>query len=194
MQTVAEVVGAPVRSRGRLSFGLGACVLGSLLVAGLAQISIRLPFTPVPITGQTLGVLLVGASLGTGLGALSLLLYLAEGAVGLPVFAAGQRSSSCLPLPGYLWGFVVAATLVGGLSRLGWDRSFRSSIGAMFLGEVGLYAIGIPWLMGALNVSLQRALELGQYPFVVGDTLKVLVAAGLLPGAWWLLGREAPRA
>jgi biotin transport system substrate-specific component len=198
MQTVAEVVGAPVRSRGRLSFGLGACVLGSLLVAGLAQISIRLPFTPVPITGQTLGVLLVGASLGSGLGALSLLLYLAEGAVGLPFFAGGYSGAKVLvlssPTGGYLWGFVVAASLVGGLSRLGWDRSFRSSIGAMFLGEVGLYAIGIPWLMGALNVSLQRALELGLYPFVVGDTLKVLVAAGLLPGAWWLLGRETPRA
>ena len=85
---------------------------------------------------------------------------------------------------GYLWGFVLAAAVVGALAERGWDRSIRSSIGAMFLGEVVLYAVAIPWLMQALDISLARALELGLAPFVVGDTIKLLAAAGLLPLAW----------
>lgn len=165
---------------------------GSWLVAGLAQISIPLPFTPVPITGQTLGVLLVGASLGPGLGALSMGLYLVQGALGLPMFAGGSAGLSVLGLAsatgGYLWGFVAAAAVVGRLSRSGWDRSIRSAIGAMFLGEVVLYAIGIPWLMQAIDVPLGKALELGLAPFVIGDTIKVLLAAGLLPAGWRLAG------
>jgi biotin transport system substrate-specific component len=165
---------------------------GSWLVAGLAQISIPLPFTPVPITGQTLGVLLVGASLGPGLGALSMGLYLAQGALGLPMFAGGSAGVSVLGLAsatgGYLWGFVAASAVVGYLSRRGWDRSIRSAIGAMFLGEVVLYAVGIPWLMQAIDVPLGKALELGLAPFVIGDTIKVLLAAGLLPAGWRLAG------
>lgn len=165
---------------------------GSWLVAGLAQISIPLPFTPVPITGQTLGVLLVGASLGPGLGAVSMGLYLAQGALGLPMFAGGSAGVSVLGLAsatgGYLWGFVLASAVVGYLSRHGWDRSIRSAIGAMFLGEVVLYAVGIPWLMQAIDVPLAKALELGLAPFVIGDTIKVLLAAGLLPAGWRLAG------
>jgi biotin transport system substrate-specific component len=138
---------------------------GSWLVAGLAQIEIKLPFTPVPITGQTLGVLLVGASLGTGLGAASMLLYLAQGALGLPFFSEGGSGAEFLRLSavtgGYLWGFVAAAAVVGALAERKWDRTVRSSIGAMFLGEVVLYAIAIPWLMQALDVPLGKALELG---------------------------------
>ncbi len=165
---------------------------GSWLVAGLAQVSIPLPFTPVPITGQTLGVLLVGASLGPGLGALSMGMYLAQGALGLPMFAGGAAGVSVLGLAsatgGYLWGFVASAAVVGALSRRGWDRSIRSSIGAMFLGEVVLYAIGVPWLAAAIDVPLAKALELGLAPFVIGDAIKLLVAAGLLPTAWRLVG------
>src|SRR5713226_2371180 len=169
MSTLVEAI-VPRRQGGvsRVVYGAGLAVGGSLLVAGLAQVSIRLPFTPVPITGQTLGVLLVGASLGPALGAASLLLYLAEGAMGLPCVAGG-----CL------WGFVLAAALSGWLSRLGWDRSIRSSIGAMFLGEVVLYGIGVPWLMSSLGVPLEKGLEFGLYPFVIGDTLKLLAAAAL---------------
>ncbi len=165
---------------------------GSWLVAGLAQVSIPLPFTPVPITGQTLGVLLVGASLGPGLGALSMGMYLAQGAFGLPMFAGGAAGVSVLGLAsatgGYLWGFVASAAVVGFLSRRGWDRSIRSSIGAMFLGEVVLYAIGVPWLAAAIDVPLAKALELGLAPFVIGDAIKLFVAAGLLPTAWRLVG------
>ena len=195
MSTLVEAI-VPRRQGGasRVVYGAGLAVGGSLLVAGLAQVSIRLPFTPVPITGQTLGVLLVGASLGPALGAASLLLYLAEGAVGLPFFAAGGHGVSVLGLSsatgGYLWGFVLAAALIGWLSRLGWDRSIRSSIGAMFLGEVVLYGVGVPWLMSSLGVPLEKGLEFGLYPFVIGDTLKLLAAAALLPGAWKLARRD----
>jgi len=176
---------------------------GSLLIAGLAQLSVPLPFTPVPITGQTLGVLLVGAALGPGLGVASVGLYLLEGAVGLPFFAARASGAEVLRLAsvtgGYLWGFVLAAALVGWLSRHGWDRSIRTSISAMLLGSIVIYAIGVPWLYQALPAtiagepkSLQTALELGLYPFVVGDVIKLFVAAALVPSAWALIGRLSP--
>jgi biotin transport system substrate-specific component len=190
MQAIAQEI-APRARAGRAVYAVVVTILGSLLVAGLAQISIKLPFTPVPITGQTLGVLLVGASLGPFLGGASLLLYIAEGAVGLPFFAGGESGwhglfspSAAFASAGYLWGFVLAAALVGALARRGWDRSLRSAIGAMFLGEIVIYAVGIPWLMSALNTPLEKTLELGLYPFVIGDTLKLLIAAGVLPLAW----------
>jgi biotin transport system substrate-specific component len=169
-----------------------AIVLGSLTIALLAQVVVRLPFTPVPVTGQTLGVLLVGGSLGARRGIAAVLLYLAEGAVGLPFFAAGAHGIDLLRLSaatgGYLWGFACAALVVGALSQRGWDRSIRSSIGAMLLGEIIIYAVAVPWLAHALGTSSDKALELGLYPFVLGDTVKLLVAAGGLPAVWRLLG------
>lgn len=184
------IAASPARARSKTAYRVLLAFAGSWLVAGLAQIEIKLPFTPVPITGQTLGVLLVGASLGAGLGALSMALYLLQGSLGLPFFSGGDSGVEFLKAAsasgGYLWGFVVAAALVGWLAQRGWDRSLRSSIGAMFLGEVALYAIAIPWLMQALDLSLDDALVIGFAPFVLGDTLKLLLAAGLLPGAWRL--------
>ena len=192
MSTIAESL-LEQRTRLRAVWAALAVVAGSLLIAGLAQVSIRLPFTPVPITGQTLGVLLVGASLGPVLGTASVGLYLLEGAIGLPFFAEGQSGLSVLGAAsatgGYLWGFVLAATLVGWLSRQGWDRSIRSSIGAMFVGEVVIYAVGVPWLIGALDVPLAEGLELGLYPFVIGDTIKLLIVAGVLPVVWKVIRR-----
>jgi biotin transport system substrate-specific component len=189
--TTLALAASPSAVRSRIAWRVLLAFAGSWLVAALAQIQITLPFTPVPITGQTLGVLLVGASLGPGLGAVSMLLYLAQGAIGLPFYSGGDSGAEFLRLTavtgGYLWGFVLSAAVVGALARRGWDRSIRSSIGAMFLGEVVLYAVAIPWLMQALDVSLGRALELGLAPFVVGDTLKLLAAAGLLPLAWRLV-------
>jgi biotin transport system substrate-specific component len=186
--TTLAIAASPTRMRSRTAWRVLLAFAGSWLVALLAQVEIKLPFTPVPITGQTLGVLLVGASLGAGLGGVSMLLYLAQGAIGLPFFSGGDAGVEFLRLSaatgGYLWGFVLAAAVVGALAERKWDRSVRSSIGAMFLGEVVLYAVAIPWLMQALDVSLTRALELGLAPFVVGDTIKLLAAAGLLPLAW----------
>jgi biotin transport system substrate-specific component len=202
---------APPRSRAtaRVLYQILCALAGSALVAGLAQLSFRLPFTPVPITGQTLGVLLVGAAYGPALGAFSLALYLLWGVVGLPVFAPNANGSHDTGLEvlraasatgGYLWGFVLASGLVGALSRRGWDRSVRSSIGAMFLGSIAIYAVGVPWLYHALPptiggrpVTLDTALSFGLYPFIIGDTLKLLVAAGMLPVAWRVLDRFRPR-
>lgn len=188
--TTLALAASPTRVRSRTAYRVLLALAGSWLVAGLAQLELKLPFTPVPVTGQTLGVLLVGASLGAGLGLVSMALYLAQGALGLPFFSGGDSGATFLGLGaatgGYLWGFLAAAAVVGWLAGRGWDRSFGSAIGAMFLGEVVLYAIGIPWLMQALDVSLARALELGLAPFVVGDTLKLLLAAGLLPIGWRL--------
>jgi biotin transport system substrate-specific component len=200
---------APSRSRAsaRLGFQVACAAAGSALIAGLAQISIHLGFTPVPITGQTLGVLLIGAAYGPGLGTMTVLLYLAEGVLGLPVFAANQNGGHDTGLKviefvgatgGYLWGFAVAGALIGGLSRRGWDRSFRSAIGAMLLGEVVIYSIGVPWLHHALPalmghpVSWNATFEAGLYPYIIGDTIKLLGAAALLPGAWWLMKRIRP--
>lgn len=189
--TTLALAASPTRVRSRLAWRVLLAFAGSWLVAALAQIEIKLPFTPVPITGQTLGVLLVGASLGSALGAVSMALYLAQGAIGLPFFSGGDSGLEFLRLSaaagGYLWGFIASAAVVGALAERRWDRSIRSSIGEMFLGELVLYAIAIPWLMQALDVSFTKALELGFTPFVVGDTIKLLAAAGLLPLAWRLV-------
>jgi len=200
---------APPRSRttARLAFQVACAVGGSLLMAGLAQVVVHLPFTPVPITGQTLGVLLIGAAYGPALGAATILLYLAWANVGLPVFAPNADGSHETGLQvlafagttgGYLWGFVLGSALVGWLSRQGWDRSIRSSISAMLLGSIVIYAVGLPWLHHALPavlgepVSWQTTFELGLYPFLIGDTVKLLLAAGLLPLAWHALQRLRP--
>lgn len=193
MTALVHALGRNTRSR--TTVDAVAIVTGSLLIAGLAQLSIRLPFTPVPITGQTLGVLLVGASLGALRGGMSVGLYLLEGALGAPFFAEGAHGISVLTASsasgGYLWGFVVAAALIGFLAERGWTNSLGSAIGAMFLGEAIIYACGVPWLAAALNVNGQKAMEFGLYPFVVGDVLKLLLAAGALPSAWRFLGRAS---
>lgn len=161
-------------------------VAGSLLVALLAQVSIPLPFTPVPVTGQTLGVLLVGGALGSRLGAASLALYLGEGAIGLPVFAGGVGGLPVGPTGGYLVGFVLMAYVVGYLAERGWDRSWGRSFLAMVLGEIVLYAVALPWL--GLFVGMHRVLALGFLPFISGDALKMMIAGGLFPAAWKLVG------
>jgi biotin transport system substrate-specific component len=201
MQTLALTL-APSRPRvaARFAFEAACAVVGSFLVAGLAQVSIHLGFTPVPITGQTLGVLLIGAAYGPSLGAATMVLYLVWAVIGLPVLAPVNGVHDVglhvlrfsFPTGGYLWGFVVAAGLTGWLSRRGWDRTFRSSISAMLLGSVVIYAFGVPWLMASIHVPVQTGLSYGLYPFVIGDLLKLLAAAGLLPAAWKLLKRYRP--
>jgi biotin transport system substrate-specific component len=176
---------------------------GSLAIAGLAQLSIRLPLTPVPITGQTLGVLLVGTAYGWLRGGFTLALYLGEIAVGLPFAAEGEAGLDRLtlgtPSGGYLWGFLVASVLMGWLANRGWDRSLRSSISVMLLGSVVIYLVGLPWLQASPTFqailghppTLEDTLQAGLYPFVIGDTLKLLLAAGLLPLSWRLTRKSA---
>ncbi len=171
---------------------------GSLFVALTAQIALPLPFTPVPITGQTLGVLLVGAALGSRLGFLALLAYLLEGAMGLPVFAGGTGGIAKIlgPTGGFLLAFPLAAGLVGLLvERFGLDRSFFGTLLAMLLGNALLYLVGLPWLaawlMGAGKFTgVEGLLAMGLFPFIPGDLVKAVLAALLLPTAWRFLGRK----
>jgi biotin transport system substrate-specific component len=167
-------------------FDVGMIVAGSAVVGLAAQLEIRLPFTPVPLTGQPFAVLLVGALLGARRGALAMLAYLAEGALGMPVFAGGAAGTARLlgPTGGYLLGFAPAAFVTGFLAERGWDRHVLSTWAAMALGSTMLFLCGLPWL--ARFVGWEHVLEAGLYPFVLGDLIKQGLAAFALPGAWKL--------
>lgn len=166
--------------------------LGAALLAGSAQVSIALPFTPVPITGQTFAVLLVGASLGTVRGASSALLYVLLGVAGVPVYAHGAEGFAVITgaSGGYLVSCPFASALTGWLAERRWDRRFSSAVGAMLTGNVLIYLVGLPWLAVVLGTGLEKTLELGLYPFVPGDMFKLYLAAALLPAAWRLVGRN----
>jgi biotin transport system substrate-specific component len=165
--------------------------LGAALVALAAQIVIALPFTPVPITGQTFAVVLVGGALGVVRGAASLALYLVLGLVGMPVYSEGGSGWDVLSgaTGGYLIGFLLAGAVTGLLAEKRWDRRLSSSIAAMLTANVVIYLVGVPWLAGAADLGLEEALEKGLYPFVVGDLLKLYLAGALLPFAWKLVDR-----
>ena len=165
-------------------------VLGAAALTGVAaQIALPLPFTPVPISLQTLTVLLSGAALGPARGGAAMLLYLVAGVAGVPWFS-DQRSGFDFPSFGYILGFVVAAIMVGALARRGADRSVIGAVGLMVLGNLVIYAFGVPWLAASPEVDASRAIELGLVPFLIGDGLKIAVAAGILPAAWKLAGRR----
>ena len=163
-------------------------VTGSLLVAALAQVEIPLPFTPVPITGQTFGVLLIGAALGSKRGAASLTLYLTEGALGLPFFAGGASGFGILTgaTAGYLVGFILAAYVIGLLAERGLERNVRTSIVPFLVGTVVIYTCGVTWLAVVLG-SFGKALTAGLLPFLIGDAIKLAAAALTLPIAWKLV-------
>lgn len=168
-------------------------VTSSALFVGLAaQVAIPLPFTPVPLSLATFAVLLTGAALGPVRGGLGLLLYLTAGMAGMPWFSE-QGSGWNFPSFGYIVGFVLAAVLVGALARRGGDRTVPRTAALMVLGNLAIYAAGVPWLMASINVGLAEALTLGVAPFLVGDALKLLLAAGLLPGAWKMVQRVEHR-
>ena len=157
------------------------------LVGALAQITIHLSWTPVPITGQTLGVLVAGTALGWKRGAASLALYGAAGVAGLPWFAGGTSGYVGASF-GYIVGFVLCAALCGFLAERGADRSILESVPAMAAGEIVMYAIGVTWLAFSLHVGAAKAVSLGFTPFLIGDSIKAALAAGLLPAAWWVVG------
>lgn len=160
---------------------------GTALIAVAAQIAIPLPFSPVPITGQTLAVLMTGALLGSRRGALSVLAYLTEGAIGFPVFAGSGAGLARLlgPRGGYLVGFVAAAWIVGRLCEVGWDRKLHTAALAMLVGNVVIYLFGLPWL--AHFVGIEKVLVAGLLPFVPGDLFKLILAASALPSGWQIL-------
>ncbi len=173
--------------------GVGREVLlvcgGSLLLALAAQFQIVLPFSLVPVTGQTLAVLLLGALYGSRRGPATVLTYLTLGFLGLPLFAGGACGLARFvgPTGGYLVGFLAAAGVVGFLSERGWDRSLKTAAGAMFLGNLVIYAAGACWL--SRFVAWDAVLAAGVFPFLVGDALKIGLATVLLPASWRLVGR-----
>lgn len=188
-ETLAQAV---LPRRGWLAYPLVAdtllVVLGSLFVALSAQIRISLmPFSPVPITGQTLGVLLVGSLLGPRLGLAALLLYLLEGAIGLPFFAGGSAGYTHLfgATGGYLISFPIAAALTGWLAARGWDRRFLTTVASMALATLVIYLIGATWL--AFFIGPVNAIVKGVLPFLLGDAIKIALAAVALPGGWQAL-------
>lgn len=164
-------------------------VAGTALVAVLAQVAI--PLWPVPVTGQTLAVLLVGASLGAARGAASLSLYAILGAVGLPIYSDSSSGWSVLlgPTGGYIIGFIVSAAVVGWAAERSWDRGWYKPIITFIGGSLVVFAIGLPWLavsLGQLGLpnDLQSVLVAGFYPFIIGGLIKAAIAAALLPALW----------
>jgi biotin transport system substrate-specific component len=156
----------------------------TLMIAASAQVVIPLPFTPVPITGQTLAVLLGAAALGKGRALAGVGAYLGLGAAGVGWFAPTGGSTY-----GYLAGFALAAWLVGHLASVGGDRRPLRAAGTMALGNLVIYVAGVAWLAPFLDVGLGEAVSLGVVPFLWGDALKIVMAAALLPSAWRLAGR-----
>ncbi|WP_270888036.1 biotin transporter BioY [Pedococcus sp. 5OH_020] len=170
-----------------------ALVLGGAAFVGLlAQFAIPLSFTPVPLTLGTFAALLTGASLGSVRGLLSIGLYLAAGMAGVPWFA-GHSSGYGFPSFGYIIGFVLAGGLVGWLAQRGADRTPLKTAATMVLGNVVIYAVGLPYLMAATGMDLSTGLAKGVVPFLLGDAIKIAVAAGLLPAAWKVVQRVEKR-
>ena len=190
-------------------------VAGTLIVTIGAYISIAVPQafgnlylqdTPVPISLQTFSVLFAGALLGARRGAASMSLYVALGLIGVPVFTpygeAGARAGADRfamwqdgqlvfgATGGYIIGFILAAAVVGRLAELGWDRRMRGAILAMVVGSLVIYAVGVPWLAAAAHFTLPEAITRGMLPFVPGDIIKLVIAAGLLPVGWRLVARR----
>jgi len=166
---------------------------GAALTALLAQVAV--PLYPVPITGQTLAVLLVGATLGAARGAISLALYAVLGIVGLPVFSDYASGVDVIlgPTGGYILGFIVSAALVGWLSERAWERQVLKALATFAAGTLVVFAVGLPWLAVALGLDVWQTLNGGLFPFLIGGAIKALIAAGLLPLAWWGAGRLEKR-
>jgi biotin transport system substrate-specific component len=192
--TVATLFRPAAKMRARL-YDLALVLGGSLVIAAAAQVVIPLPV--VPVTAQTFAVLLLGALLGARLGMATVAAYLLEGLAGFPVFSEGRSGWVMLagPTGGYLIGFVVAAGVVGLLAQRGWDRRVHTTVAAMVLGNLVLYGFGVGRL--ALLVGPSQAVAFGVYPFVLGEVIKVALAAAVLPLGWktlsntgWTRGRD----
>lgn len=159
-------------------------VVGGAALTGLAaQLAFPVPGSPVPVTGQTFAVLLVGAALGWQRGGAAMLLYLLAGAAGVPWFHDGSAGLSAASA-GYIVGYVLAGAMVGALAARGGDRTPLRMAGTMAMGNLVIYAVGVPWLMAAASFELTTGLAKGIAPFLIGDAVKIAIAAGLLPATW----------
>ena len=170
-------------------------IAGTALMTLCARVSFHVSFSTVPITGQTFGVLLIGAVYGSRLGAATLIAYLAEGAIGMPVLAGGLGGISAIATPsgGYLFGFIIAAFIVGWFAERGWDRS-RWIVAPMLLGNAALYVPGVIWLhqqfsVVGIPISWSTAFDYGLWPFIAGDLAKLVLATLALPAAWSIVDR-----
>jgi biotin transport system substrate-specific component len=169
-----------------------ALVIGAaLLTAACAQISIPIPGSPVPVTGQTFAVLLTGAALGANRGALGQMLYVGLGLVGLPFYADGAHGVDVVfgATGGYLLAFPISAWVCGKLAEARYDRTPATALPAFLVGSIIVFAIGVPWLAVSADISLATAIDLGFVPFIAGGILKAALAAGLLPTAWAFANR-----
>ncbi|WP_326599046.1 biotin transporter BioY [Streptomyces sp. NBC_01803] len=184
---LADLLPAATAPRARVRDA--ALVLGGAALTGVAaQIAVPVPGSPVPVTGQTFAALLIGASLGTHRALLSLTLYALAGMAGTPWFAEGT-SGYGMPTFGYVIGMALAAALVGALAARGGDRTVPRTVATMALGTAVIYAVGVPYLAVAADMSLTEAADKGLVPFLIGDALKAALAMGALPAAWKLVGR-----
>lgn len=192
--TLADFL-VPIRIGERLGVrvrNIGLIVVGAMLIYLTARLAIPIPGSPVPVTGQTFGVLLVSGALGFRRGLLAVSLYVLIGAIGLPWFAEGKSGVSVIlgATGGYLVGFIVAGAVVGRLAELGWDRGVLGAVGAMLIGNLVIYAVGVPWLMAVTGFDLATGVAKGLTPFLLGDALKLALAAVAFPVAWWVVGRR----
>jgi len=188
--TVVDLVRPSERGLAHL-YDIAVVIGGSIAIALCAQVAVG---GPVPITGQTFAVLMVAALLGSRRGVLCVLTYLAEGLAGLPVFAQGGAGPGVFlgPRGGFLVGFLAVAYIVGSLAQRGWDRRPSTTVVAMVLGSIGLYAFGLTWLFLLAHVLARPlggdgVLAIGLYPFLAGDAVKIALAAVLLPAGWKII-------
>jgi len=200
--TIADFL-VPIRVSERISARarhIALIVAGALFIALTANVAVPVPGSPVPLTGQTFSVLLVGGALGMRRGILATSLYLVIGFF-LPVYA--QQASGVAHIAsvdggtlvlgatgGYLLGFVIASGVVGRLAELGWDRNLAGAVGAMAIGNVIIYVFGLPWLMAATGMNVSDTIAAGLTPFLITDLIKLAIAAGVFPLAWWVVGRR----
>lgn len=193
----------PLRIDDRVStrvHNVALVLVGILVIAASAQIAIPISGTPVPITGQTFGVLVTATALGFRRGVASVGLYVILG-FALPIYAGGESGLDRIgsieggqlvfgATGGYLLGFVLAGAVVGGLAELGWDRRFAGALAAMALGSLAIYFAGLPWLAIAASLSPEQTLAQGLVPFLLGDAVKFALAAVAFPVGWWIVGRR----
>jgi biotin transport system substrate-specific component len=192
--TIADFL-MPVQVGERISVrarNIALVVIGALFIYLTARIAFPVPGSPVPVTGQTFGVLLVGGALGFRRGIAAVALYVAIGLIGLPFFAEGKGGIQVIlgARGGYIIGFILAGGVVGRLAELGWDRRLVGAVAAMAIGNVVIYLVGVPWLMVVTGYDLPTAIAKGVTPFLIGDLIKLALAAAAFPLAWWLVGRR----
>ena len=164
---------------------------GTVFMSLMAQIAIPVPGSPVPITGQTLGVLLIGTAYGASLGLATIAIYVALGLIGAPILAQGAHGFARLsgPTGGYLIGMMIAAYVVGLLAERRWDVRLQTSFGQMILGEILVFAPGLIWLKIYTGATWTWTIVAGFTPFIVGEIIKIGLAGVALPSVWAIVGR-----